>query len=74
MTFVNIWECNPRAKICNPKLPGTCVDISLLLDISGALNTLTDVIILLRPVKAVKMNIKMQKKNAVVPVFTFDRW
>lgn len=74
-TLVKIWECNPRAKIYNPKLPGTCVDISLLLDISGAFNTLTDFIILLLPVKAVwKMNMKLQKKIIVVLVFTFGLW
>lgn len=71
-TLVKIWECKPRAKVYNPKLPGTCVDVSLLLDISGAFNTLTDFVILLLPVNAVwKMNAKLQKKIIVVLVFTF---
>lgn len=74
-TLVKIWECNPRAKIYNPKLPGTCVNISLLLDISGAFNTLTDFIMLLLPVKAVwKVNMKIQKKIIVVLAFTFCLW
>lgn len=74
-TLVKIWECNPRDKIYNPKLPGTCVDTSMLLNISGAFNTLTDFLILLLPVKAVwKMAMKTQKKVMVVLVFTFGLW
>ena len=74
-TLVKIWECNPRAKIYNPKLPGTCVEVSILFDISGAFNTMTDLIILLLPVKAVwKLNMKTRGKVLVVLVFTFGLW
>ena len=72
---MKIFECNPRAKIFNSKLPGKCVDVPMLLNTSGLFNTLTDFIILLLPVKAVwNMNMKRQKKVIVVLVFTFGLW
>ena len=74
-TLVKIFECNPRAKIFNAKLPGKCVDVPMLLNTSGLFNTVTDFIILLLPVKAVwNMNMKRQKKVIVVLGFTFGLW
>lgn len=74
-TLVKIFACNPRAKIWDPKLPGECVNIPMLLNTSGLFNTVTDFIILLLPVKAIwNMNMKRQKKIVVVLVFTFGLW
>ncbi|KAI0535553.1 hypothetical protein GGR58DRAFT_478615 [Xylaria digitata] len=71
-TIVKIWECVPRDKIFDPKIPGRCIDIPLLLNVSGLFNTVTDFIILLLPLKAVwNMNMSFQKKIIVVLVFTF---
>lgn len=70
-TIVKIWECTPRERIWNRSIPGTCVNISSLLNTSGLFNTISDVLILLVPVKAV-WNLKMDKarKIGVVLVFT----
>ena len=74
-TFVKIFECNPRSKIYNPKVPGSCVNISMLLNTSGLFNTATDFILVLLPVKAVwNLNTKQHKKILVVLVFTFGLW
>ena len=74
-TFVKIFECHPRAKIWDPKLPGSCINVPMLLNISGIFNTITDAIILLLPIKAVwNLNMKRQKKFIVVLVFTFGLW
>ncbi|KAI2462845.1 hypothetical protein F4781DRAFT_438050 [Annulohypoxylon bovei var. microspora] len=72
-TIAKIWECIPRAKIWDhDNIQGSCISIAALLDTSGLFNTLTDVVILLLPVKAVwKMNLKLKKKMIVVGVFTF---
>ncbi|KAI2624938.1 hypothetical protein GGR54DRAFT_637836 [Hypoxylon sp. NC1633] len=71
-TIVKILECVPRAKIVDEGIPGTCVDISWVLDVSGIFNTITDLIVLLLPVKAVwKMKMQLKKKVTVVLVFTF---
>ena len=50
-TIVKIWECTPRDKIRDKSVPGTCTDVSNLLDTSGLFNTITDILILLVPVK-----------------------
>ncbi|QSZ32708.1 hypothetical protein DSL72_002287 [Monilinia vaccinii-corymbosi] len=72
ISCVKIWECNPRARIWNKALPGTCIDVSKLLNASGLFNFITDVLILLVPVKSV-WNLKMTKKRKiqVVLIFTF---
>ncbi|KAI3317137.1 hypothetical protein HD806DRAFT_515890 [Xylariaceae sp. AK1471] len=70
--IAKIWECIPRAKIFDPTIPGHCIDIGTLINVSGLFNTVTDFIILVLPVKAVwKMNMSLQKKVKIVFVFTF---
>lgn len=74
-SFVKIFECTPRAKIVNPKIPGHCVDISQLLNTSGLFNTITDFLILFLPVHAVwNLHLTKLKKFFVVLVFTFGLW
>ena len=74
-TFFKIFECNPRAKIFNTSLPGTCFDISQILKTSGAFNTVSDFVILLLPLHAVsKLRMKKKKKVLVILVFTFGLW
>jgi hypothetical protein len=73
--FAKIFECNPRKRIIDKSVPGTCLDVPMLLNASGFFNTITDVMILLLPVKAVwTLNMKNQKKIVVVLVFTFGLW
>lgn len=68
---VKIWGCRPRARIWNKSIPGTCLDVAIVLDTSGLFNLLTDVIILLIPVKAVwNMRLSTRKKAGVIGVFT----
>ena len=74
-TFVKIFECRPRAKIFDKKLPGACIDVSSLLNTSGLFNTATDFIILFLPIKAAwQLKMKKQKKIRVILVFTFGLW
>ncbi|KAI1213911.1 uncharacterized protein F4807DRAFT_469664 [Annulohypoxylon truncatum] len=71
-TLVKIWGCIPRAKIWDNDIPGSCINTPVLLDTSGVFNTLTDVIMLLLPVKAVwNMKLKLRQKVLVICVFTF---
>ncbi len=68
---MKIWECNPREKIWDKSVPGTCVDLPLLLIISGISNTVTDMIILVIPVKAVwNLQLVQKKKIGIILVFT----
>lgn len=72
ITIAKIFECNPRPKIHDLAIPGTCIDLPVFLTSIGVLNTITDTIILFLPIKAVwKMNMQFKKKAIVVLVFTF---
>lgn len=74
-TFFKIFECNPRQRIWNKSVPGKCVQISWILNVSGVFNTVTDYIILLLPVHAVrKLQMGSFKKVLVVLAFTFGLW
>lgn len=71
-TIVKIAQCTPRERIWNRRLPGTCVNINNLLNTSGMFNFVTDVLILLVPVKSVwQLQMKMKKKLQIIFVFTF---
>ncbi|KAI5860847.1 putative integral membrane protein [Durotheca rogersii] len=74
-TIVKIFECSPREKIWNHALPGKCVQTHWILNISGGFNTVTDYLILLLPVQAVR-NLQMDtlKRVLVVLAFTFGLW
>ncbi|KAK8042967.1 hypothetical protein PG994_013450 [Apiospora phragmitis] len=70
--LAKIWQCIPREKIWVASLAGSCIDISMLLNVSGIVNTVTDVVILLLPIRAVwNLNLVARKKITVVLVFTF---
>lgn len=71
-SIVKIAQCIPREKILNRTLPGTCINVSNLLNTSGMFNFITDILILLIPVKSVwKLHMKKTKKIQVVVIFTF---
>ncbi|KAH8702470.1 hypothetical protein BGW36DRAFT_117415 [Talaromyces proteolyticus] len=71
-TLVKILECIPRAKIFDKNIPGTCVNVSALLNASGLFNTITDYIILLLPIhSALRLKLNRTKKLLVIAVFTF---
>lgn len=75
ITIAKIFECQPRDKIWNASLPGHCIEISMILNISGGFSTITDYIILLLPVQAVyQLNITPQKRILVILAFTFGVW
>jgi len=53
-TIEKIFECTSREEIWNSTLPGKCVEVKWILNISGGVNTVTDYLILLLPVLAVR--------------------
>jgi uncharacterized membrane protein YhaH (DUF805 family) len=52
-TFVEIFGCTPRAKLWNPTLPGTCLDMSIINPVSAVINFLSDLFILCLPQKVI---------------------
>ena len=74
-SMVKIFECWPRNKIWNKSLPGKCVQMKWILNISGGFNTITDWMILLLPVHAVsRLQMDNLKKVLVILAFTFGLW
>lgn len=70
-TLVKIWECTPRERIWNKSVSGKCVNVTALISASGLFNTVTDVIILLMPIKGVwTLQTTYKRKIGVVLVFT----
>ena len=51
--FVVIFECTPRERIWNPMRPGTCVKINAVFISTGVWNVLSDVSILILPIRAI---------------------
>lgn len=70
-SLAKIWECSPRRRIWDKSVPGTCIDTSRLLNTSGLFNTISDILILLVPVKAVwNLHMGTGRKVACVLLFT----
>jgi hypothetical protein len=75
MDIVKIFECVPRERIWNTSIPGKCLEINVVLNVSGGFNTVTDFLILLLPVHAViKLQLNQTKRILVVLAFTFGLW
>lgn len=66
-----IFECTPRSRIWDSSIEGTCINVPSLLNISGLFNIITDMLILLVPVKSVwKLNMDRGRKVACVLLFS----
>lgn len=50
--FLTLYICNPREKIWNDRVEGTCMNYDLLVVASAIFNILSDLIILLLPIKS----------------------
>lgn len=75
ITLVKIFECSPRSKTWNYTIPGKCVDLVMVLDVSGAFNSVSDFVILILPVHAVsKLQMSPTKRILVILGFTFGLW
>ena len=70
-TFAKIFQCWPREKIWMASLPGTCINLPILLSISGVFNCLSDIVILLVPIKGLwALKISKLQKLGIYVVFT----
>lgn len=68
---VKTWQCIPRAKIWNKSLEGKCIYIPGMLNANGLFNTLSDLLILLVPIKALwNLQMKNSKKIGIALLFT----
>ncbi|KAF2742747.1 hypothetical protein M011DRAFT_255856 [Sporormia fimetaria CBS 119925] len=71
ITLAKIWQCSPREKTWDDNTPGTCINLPLLLQVSGLFNTISDVLILLVPIKPVStLRVSWWKKVGICGIFT----
>jgi hypothetical protein len=69
---LTLFICNPREKIWNSYYEGgSCMDYNALVIASAAFNILSDLFILLLPIRAIwKLQIKPNKKVGILALFT----
>ncbi|KAF1956305.1 hypothetical protein CC80DRAFT_593772 [Byssothecium circinans] len=70
-TFIAfIFACWPREKIWNPKVPGKCISTNSSILVTSAINLVSDFMILLIPLHAIKgLHIATSKKIGVGAIF-----
>lgn len=71
ISIAKICQCLPRARIWDKRVPGRCLSLPTLLNASGLFNIISDVGILLVPLKGV-WNLQMSRKRklGIYGVFT----
>ena len=70
-TFAKIFQCWPRSKIWIPVEQGNCINLPILLSVSGVFNCLSDIVILLVPIKGLwALRISTLQKLGIYAVFT----
>lgn len=73
--MVKILECIPREKIFHPEVSGNCVNIDVLLNTCDAFDVVTDLLILLLPVRTVwELDLGWVKKAGVWAVLALGLW
>lgn len=73
--LAKIWACSPRKKIWDPTVDGKCLSIPSLFNASGLFNWITDILMLLIPVKALwKLQMNARTKAGIATVFTLGFW
>lgn len=73
--LVKIFECIPRNKIWDDTVPGKCVNLVLVLNVSGGFNAISDIIILLLPIGAAsQLQLSPSKRILVILGLTFGLW
>ena len=69
-TLVEIFTCIPRKKIWEPATPGRCVNISILVITTGAINVISDFSILVLPLSSIwGLQMPRKRKIALSAVF-----
>lgn len=68
--LVTIFQCTPRERIWNPLVPGTCVNEYAIFISGAAMNLVSDVILLILPLRFVwKLQMKLKSKLQISAVF-----
>jgi len=69
-TLVEIFECNPREKIWDHTVAGTCVNVDVLILVTAVLNVISDFSLLLLPIVAVwRLQLRKSQKWGITAIF-----
>lgn len=70
VTFIFVFQCSPREKIWNARVPGQCLNVNSIFFFSGAWNILSDISILVLPIHSIfKLHLPTRRKIQVSAVF-----
>ena len=68
--LATIFQCNPRERIWNPLISGTCLNEYAIFISGAAMNLASDIILLILPLRSVwKLQMKLKQKLQVSAVF-----
>lgn len=71
LLFATIFSCTPIAKAWNSMLPGHCIPVQVLPWLSGALSLVTDLYILILPMRPLwHLNMMLLQKMKLIAVFS----
>lgn len=69
-TFVLIFACEPREKIWNPKIPGSCINQQAIFILTSVVNVVTNILILILPLNCLrKLQMSLRRKLQIGLVF-----
>ncbi|KAL9127418.1 MAG: hypothetical protein Q9217_003714, partial [Psora testacea] len=67
---IEIWPCIPRRKLWNPLLPGHCINNEMVFVAGGAINMISDFLILLIPIVSIwRLKMPVKKRIGVCAIF-----
>ena len=69
-TFALVFACNPREKVWNPSVPGSCINQEDLFIITAVVNVITNILILVLPLNCLrKLQMPFQRKLGISLIF-----
>ena len=68
--FLIIFTCTPRQKFWDPFISGKCINVNALYQSSGVVNAVSDVAILILPIKPILgLQLPLRKKISTLAIF-----
>ena len=70
ITIVKVIQCIPRERIWDSSISGSCIDLTAVLKTTGIFNTVSDLLILILPIREIwKLQMDTRHKLFVSAVF-----
>ena len=70
VTVVKVIQCIPRQRIWDSSISGNCIDLTAVLKTTGSFNTVSDLFILILPIREIwKLQMETRQKIGVSAAF-----